>query len=116
MQEDILTLATPLSSAGGDEAGLLALLCAAAEKDWTERLRDGITAEQCRAAFLCAAAMSAAAGLITGRGGALRFTAGDVSVTETEGSETAKDLRKEAKRLMAPYVKAENFSVRGVRG
>ena len=47
---------------------------------------------------------------------ALRFTAGDVSVTETEGSETAKDLRKEAKRLMAPYVKAENFSVRGVRG
>lgn len=116
MQEEILTLARTLSGAGEDEADLLAMLCAASEKEWTDQLRDGVTAESCRAAFLCAAAMSAAAGLITGRGGALHFAAGDVSVTETEGSETAKGLRQEAKRLMDPYVTAENFDVRGVRG
>lgn len=116
MQERILTLAKTLSGAGEDEAELLTLLCAASEKEWTMRLRDGMTAEKCQETFLCAAALSAAAGLIAGRGGAVRFTAGDVSVTETEGDQTARTLREEAERLMAPYVTAADFCFRGVRG
>lgn len=76
MQEKILTLAKTLSGAGEDEAELLTPLCAASEKEWTMRLRDGMTAEKCQETFLCAAALSAAAGLIAGRGGAVRFTAG----------------------------------------
>ncbi|MEA4941379.1 hypothetical protein SDC9_175788 [bioreactor metagenome] len=116
MQEEILMLAKTLSGAGEDEAEALALLCAASEKAWTQRLQDGMTAEKCREAFLCAAALNAAAGLIAGRGGAVRFTAGDVSVTETEGGQTAGALREEAERLMAPYVTAADFCFRGVRG
>jgi len=116
MQEEILTLAKTLSGAGEDDAEALALLCAASEKAWTQRLRDGMTAEKCREAFLCAAALNAAAGLIAGRGGAVRFTAGDVSVAEAEGGRTARTLRDEAERLMAPYVTAADFCFRGVRG
>jgi hypothetical protein len=116
MQEKILTLAKALSGAGEDEAETLTLLCAASEQEWTMRLRDGVTAEKCQEAFLCAAALSAAAGLIAGRGGAVQFTAGDVSVTEAENGQTAQTLRDEAERLMAPYVTAANFCFRGVRG
>lgn len=115
MREEILTLARTLSGAGEDEETALALLCGAAEKEWTERLREGAKPEECREAFLCAAALTAAAGLTAGRGG-MRFTAGDVSVTETEGEQSAKSLREEAQRLMAPYVTAEKFRFRGVRG
>ncbi len=111
-----MTLAKTLSGAGEDETEALTLLCAASEKEWTRRLRDGVTAEECREAFYCAAALNAAAGLIAGRGGAVRFTAGDVSVTEAEGGQTARVLREEAERLMAPYVTAADFCFRGVRG
>lgn len=114
MQEEILTLARTLSGAGENEEAALALLCAAAEQEWKKRLRDG-GAEECREAFLCAAALTAAAGLLAGRGG-VRFTAGDVSVAEAEGGPSAKALREEAERLMAPYVAAEDFCFRGVRG
>ena len=115
MQEEILTLARTLSGAGEDEEAALALLCCAAEKEWAGRLRAGAPTEECREAFLCAAALTAAAGLAAGRGG-VRFTAGDVSVTETEGGQTAKTLRDEAERLMAPYVAEEKFRFLGVRG
>lgn len=111
-----MTLAKTLSGAEEGETEALTLLCAVSEKAWTQRLRDGMTAEKCREAFLCAAALSAAAGLIAGRGGAVRFTAGDVSVTEAEGGRTARTLRDEAERLMAPYVTAVDFCFRGVRG
>ncbi len=114
MQEEILTLARTLSGGGEDEETALALLCKAAEKEWTGRLREGVGLEECREAFLCAAALFAAAGLTAGRG-ELRFTAGDVSVTETEGGKSAEALRREAERLMEPYVTAA-FRFRGVRG
>ncbi len=115
MQEEILTLAKTLSGAGEDEETALALLCKAAEKEWKGRLREGIELEECREAFLCAAALFAAASLTAGRGG-LRFTAGDVSVTEAEGGKSAEVLRREAERLMDPYVAEMKFCFRGVRG
>lgn len=109
-----MTLAKTLSGAREDETAALALLCGAAEQAWTDRLRKGAAREECREAFLCAAAMSAAAGLLAGRDG-VRFTAGDVSVAETEGGRRAEALRREAERLMEPYVTAA-FCFRGVRG
>lgn len=115
MQEEILTLARTLSGPGEDEETALALLCKAAEKEWTGRLREGVGPEECREAFLCAAALSATAGLLAGRGG-MRFTAGNVSVTEPEGGKSAEALRREAERLMGPYVTAAEFRFRGVRG
>lgn len=115
MQEEILTLARTLSGAGEDEETALALLCGAAEKEWAGRLRKGVEPEECREAFLCAAALVAAAGLSAGRGG-LRFTVGDVSVTEPEGRKSAETMRREAERLMEPYVMTAEFCFRGVRG
>lgn len=116
MQEEILTLAKTLSGAEESETRALTLLCAAAEAMWRGRLRPELTPEECREAFLCAAALEAAAGLTAGRGGAARFTAGDISVTEADGGETARTLRREAERLMRPYTGAGDFAVQGVRG
>lgn len=116
MQEEILTLAKTLSGAEESETQALTLLCAAAEAFWRRRLLPGVTPEECREAFLCAAALEAAAGLAASRGGAARFTAGDISVTEADGGETARTLRREAERLMRPHTGAGEFSVRGVRG
>ncbi|WP_312636839.1 hypothetical protein [Oscillibacter sp.] len=115
MQEEILTLARTLSGAGEDEEAALVLLCKAAEKAWTGRLREDVEPEECREAFLCAAALFAVAGLSASRGG-MQFTAGDVSVTEPEGGKNAEALRREAERLMEPYVTAAEFRFRGVRG
>lgn len=69
MNETILELAKAVSGAGEAEETLLALLCAAAEQRWTARLRDGVTVEKCGTAFRCAAAFTAAADLMAGRGG-----------------------------------------------
>ena len=115
MHEEILTLAETLSGASEDETQTLALFCTAAEALWRRRLRGGVTPEECREAFLCAAALEAAA-MAQSRGGAVRFTAGDVSVTETDGGQTAAALRREAERLMEPYAAGDGFAVLGVRG
>ncbi len=116
MHEEILTLAETLSGASEDETQTLALFCTAAEALWRRRLRGSVTPEECREAFLCAAALEAAAAMAQSRSGAVRFTAGDVSVTETDGGQTAAALRREAERLMEPYAAGDGFAVLGVRG
>ena len=63
MSKTILELAQAISGAGEAEQELLELLCGAAEQAWTKRLRDGLTEEDCGAAFRCAAAFTAAADL-----------------------------------------------------
>lgn len=116
-----LELAKAVSGAGEAEQELLELLCAAAEQAWTARLRDGVTAEDCGAAFPCAAAFTAAADLAASQsaGGAVSsFTAGEISVTtrESNGGGGSAALRQTAERLMAPYAKPGDFSFKGVRG
>lgn len=121
MHETILTLARTLSGARDTEASLLELLCTAQEQAWSERLREGITAEVCREAFCCACAFSAVADLMTGRvgeGGVTSFKAGEVSVKKDGASEAgfaADSLRRQAERLMTPYVCEDAFCFRGVR-
>ena len=113
MHEKILELAQTVSGAGEAEQALLEALCGAAELAWTARLRAGVTAEDCGAAFACAAAFTAAADLAAGSGGVESFTAGEVSVKTRDA---AAELRRTAERLMAPYAEAEDFSFKGVRG
>ena len=119
--ETILTLAKVLSGAGEDEEPLLEALCQAAERQWERRLRPGVTAEDCGEAFPCAAAFTAAADLTAAKGGdrVSGFTAGSVSVqvrSPGEASTQAAELRRTARRLMAPFTAPGDFAFQGVRG
>lgn len=121
MSETILKLAKAVSGAGAAEEELLELLCEAAEQMWASRLRDGVTAADCGAAFPCAAAFTAAADLAAGRDGGpvSAFTAGAISVSAKgngEGAKAAAELRQTAERLMADYARSNDFSFKGVRG
>ena len=118
MQEKILELAKALSGAGEEDGELLALLCGAAEISWTARLREGVTPEACGGAFLCAAAMTAAADLAAARmdESMAGFTAGAVSIRTRDTGSRGTSLRQAAERLMEPYASAGDFAFKGVKG
>lgn len=121
MQERILSLALAVTGAGEGERPLLEMLCEAAAGFWTGRLRDGVSAEACAAAFCCAAAFTAAADLLTGRqGDGIRgFTAGELSIQSGSGADAAalaEGLRQAAERIMAPYGVEKDFAFLGVQG
>ena len=120
LKERVMEAAQQVSHAETDEQALLELFCEAAIRRLTELLRDGMTPEDCGAAFICAASLLASADLLTGRGGSRRlasFTAGDFSVRE-EGAETdeMEAMYQTVHRLMGPYVKDSGFGFYGVRG
>ena len=122
MFEEITSIASQLSHATAEEAGVLDKLCAAACKELVGKLREGISKEDCRGAFTCAAAWLAAAALLSAREGGEGISslhAGDLSVTRRSGAECReqyKRLRTQAWELMAPYVKDSGFCFRGVCG
>ena len=117
MGERILELALALG--GGEDRALLEPLCAAAERAWLARLREGVTAEDCGEALPCAAAFTAAADLAAAEGGAASFSAGDLSVNLGGGQDRARRaeaLRQTAERLMEPFVRAAGLWAQGVEG
>ena len=120
MQEKILALAAGMTGAAQEEQELLAALCAAAERAWSARLKDGVSVQDCGEAFACAAAFTAAADFLAGCGGGHveSFPVGELSLktSAASGGGQAEALRKSAERLMAPYAQAEDFCFRGVRG
>lgn len=115
-EQEAVDLAGLISGAGETEQPLLQALCTAEWRLWEGRLRQGVTPESCGAAFICAVAFTAAADLAAGRSGILAFTAGSVSVRETDGTERTDGLRRTARELMAPYTLTEDFCFKGVRG
>lgn len=119
MFEEILQLASAIVRPTEAEQPLLEALCTAAEAELAGQLREGITAEDCREIFPCAAALLAAAGLLPCRdsGEAVRFTAGDISL-QPSGSccQTAAAMRHQAAAMMAPYWEDNTFAFREVRG
>ena len=122
MREEITAIASELSHATETEKSVLDKLCAAACAEIEEKLREGISKEDCEGAFTCAAAWLAAAALASARSSGedvSSLRAGDLSVTKRSGAECAQQyerLRKQAWELMAPYVKDSGFCFRGVRG
>ena len=122
MHEKILKLAASISQAEADEGPMLAALCTAAEESVTRRLREGQTPADCGETFYCAAALLAAAGMLTCRDtgdGVEQFTAGDVSMRLGQSSgacESAAALRRQAERMMAPFWADDQFAFTGVRG
>ncbi len=124
MTQRIFALASLLCAASEQEQDALMLLCEAAEHELMRRLRDGVTAEECEEAFVCAGAWIAASGVLTSRacassGEVKSFRAGEVSVelsAEERSGSAAVSLRREAERLMRPYIKDSGFGFFGVQG
>mgnify|MGYP007085122269 CR=1 FL=1 len=116
MTEQVLELVQALGGAGQDEE-LLRTLCFAACRALDRRLKDGLTAEDCRGDFPLAAAWLAMDWLRGSRGleGITSLSAGDISVRREEGWDGGK-LSQRAFALMEPYLRDEGFVFRGVEG
>ena len=117
MTEEIYAIAAAMAQPDEGEAELLEMLCAASAQQLTAALGEGRSPEDCREAFLCAAAALAAAGLLSSRGGqAEDFTVGEVTVRASSGGGKAQQLRQLAADLMAPYSGTDGFAFLGVEG
>ena len=94
---------------------LLKTLCRGATASLVARLREGITAEDCKADIVAAAGLYALAALNeAGDGDPIeQFSAGDITVRTGKTDAASNCLRYQAKWIMAPYVK-DNFSFQGV--
>lgn len=103
------------------EEGILAGLCEAAYGRWAGSLREGLSPEDCRGAFLAACAWTALAGMSGALEAAqptpLSFSAGDLTVNAGKGpSACAGSLLAQAEVLMAPYTADGGFAFLGVEG
>lgn len=120
IHEKVFRLASVIAQAGEEEIPLLEALCTAAEAQTAQRLREGCAVGDCGDAFCCAAAMLAAAGMLTCRSGGEveQMQAGDVSLRLGSGGacEAAAVLRRQSALLMAPYWEDDGFAFAGVRG
>lgn len=115
MTEQVLELLKKLRTCTEDES-VLELLCKTACSRLDGLLKEELTAEDCGEDYVLAAAwlvtdwledMGAGAGITA-------LSAGDLTVRrESSGGERGKNR---AMELMAPYVKAEGFVFRGVKG
>lgn len=112
----IMELAHTLGQVNPDEQELLITLCAAAQRELTGRLREGVVPEDCPGAFVLAGAWLALSGLEVSRsaGQPQSFTAGDVTVHSGGTGDKAKLLREQAERIMSGWTKDNHFLFYGV--
>lgn len=114
MTEQVLELVRALGGAGKDE-DLLRTLCVNACRTLDQRLRDGVTAEDCEGAYPLAAAWLTLDWL---RGGGLEdvtaISAGGISLRRESGG--GRTLTDQAWALMKPWLRDDGFVFRGVRG
>ena len=110
--------AQALLLAGGLEAkqeAMLKILCRGAESSLSNRLRPGLTAQDCKADFIAAASLYALAAL-SGMDEMDRLeqvTAGDITLKRSGSDAAANCLRYQAELMIAPYL-ADRFTFRGV--
>lgn len=120
MTDAILEYAKGMGPVGEEELPCLEALCITAEAELAGKLRRGLKPEDCSGAFPLAAAWLARAGLCARQEAEdvpAAWSAGAVRVSGTASAgERADGLRKQAYRLMAPYLEDEGFFFRGVRG
>lgn len=107
-----------------DQDDVLTSLCGEAMAVWQGRLREGLTPEDCRGAFVTACAWTALAGLAPALEAGVpvprSFTAGDLSVSMggsgSDWNRAAYRLKDRAEELMAPYTRDEGLIFREVAG
>ena len=97
------------------ESELLGALCTATTVSLAARLREGLSAEDCRADFIAAASLFALAALdgMDDLQQVQQFRIGDVTLTPGSRDAAAKCLRNQAELMIAPYLK-DRFCFRGV--
>lgn len=99
------------------QSQLLQVLCTAAASSLEVRLRDGITAEDCKADFIAAASLYALASLgdVAETVQVEEFQAGDLTVRQSKSGRDAASncLQRQADMLILPYLK-DRFSFLGV--
>lgn len=111
--ENCLSLAKVLGDVPEEDWPKLELLCEAAQAQLRLRLRPGVTEDDCGEGFPLAGAFLALAGLEEGEGE--RFSAGDLTI-QRGGGEKSRAFRRQAERIMAPWLTDPGFAFRGVRG
>ena len=107
-----------------DQEEVLTALCGEAMRTWEGRLREGLTPEDCRGAFVPACAWTALAGLApaleAGAPTPRSFTAGDLSVSMGgsggDWNRAVYRLKDRAEELMAGYTRDDGFFFREVAG
>ena len=107
-----------------DQEEVLTCLCEEAMAGWRGRLREGLTPEDCRGAFVPACASTALAGLApvleAGAPTPRSFTAGDLSVSMGgsggDWNRAVYRLKDRAEELMAGYSRDDGFFFRVVAG
>ena len=96
---------------------VLAALCYGAAATLEKRLRDGLTADDCKADFIAAASLLALAAMnsVTGEETAEQISVGDFSVrtSKNKGDAASNCLRAQAELMIAPYLK-DRFTFLGV--
>lgn len=107
LTEQIFTQALLLSRDVEEEnQELLKVLCRAAEVSLRQKLRSGMTPEDCKADFVAAASMYALAGM--SEVGALedmeQISVGDLTVRKSGKDAAVCCLRYQAELLMMPYI------------
>ena len=120
MKEMIYEMADALCAPSSEEEKrALSLLCTAVQAQVSARFRRGVCAADCEAAFVCACACLAAAGMQDMRvrdGEAQSLRVGDVSIAFAAGGDRRTEtLRRQAQMLLAPYMASE-FAFCGVKG
>lgn len=121
MRQKVLALCRTICSCGEADGELLENLCAAAEADVKNALRDGVGTADCPDIYACACAFLAAAAMETvcaGREELSSLHAGDVTaktVSVKERKAHADALREQAWQMLKPYRRDESFSFCGVR-
>ena len=99
------------------QSRILAALCCGAASSLEKRLRDGLSADDCKADFIAAASLLALAGMnsVTGEESAEQIAVGDFSVRTSKNTNDAASncLRAQAELMIAPYLK-DRFTFLGV--
>ena len=105
-------LAGPLDE---QQTELLKVLVQASESSLRNRLRDGLTEEDCKADFVAAASLYALAALNeAGRTGGLEeFRAGDLTVRRSGMDTSSRCLQRQADLIIQPFLK-DSFAFVGV--
>ena len=96
---------------------VLGVLCQAAASSLESRLRDGLTADDCKADFIAAASLLALAAMnsVAGEESAEQISVGDFSVrtSKNRGDAASNCLKAQAELMIAPYLK-DRFTFLGV--
>lgn len=94
---------------------MLEVLCRSAENSLAQKLRDGISAEDCKADFVAAASLLALAALseMDDVAQMAQIQAGDMTLRRSSTDSAACCLRYQAEVMMMPYLK-DKFAFMGV--